>query len=89
MQRNSIQEGGLRGTFSLQHMMVEIPDIVEYLDFSFYYHVSYKDNAGLGMTDIGRWIGLSHKVGGLMPYYILTQKGTVISRTTIQRLTII
>ena len=39
------------------------------------------------MPDIGRWLGLSHKVGGLMSYQILTQKGIVISRTTVQCLT--
>ena len=39
------------------------------------------------MTAIGRWIGLSHMVGGLMSYCIMTQTVTVISRTTVQCLT--
>ena len=39
------------------------------------------------MTAIGRWVGLSHRIDGLMPYWILTQEGTLISRTTVQRLT--
>ena len=33
---------------------------------SFYDHVSYKENTGLGMTAIGRWLGVSHKVCRLM-----------------------
>ena len=39
------------------------------------------------MKDIERWIGLSHRVSGLIQYWILTQKGTMISITTVQRLT--
>jgi hypothetical protein len=53
----------------------------------FYDHVSYKENAGLGTAAIGRWLGVSHRVGGLMSYWVLTQTGTVISRTTVQRIT--
>ena len=63
------------------------PDISDYLDFGFYDHVSYKENTGLGMMDIGRWLGVSHRVRGLISYWILTQKETVISIITVQRLT--
>jgi hypothetical protein len=56
-------------------------------DFRFYDHVSFKENAGLGATSIGRWLGVSHRVGGLMSYWVLTIKGTVISHTTVQRVT--
>ena len=49
-------------------MTVKTPEVSDYLDFSFYDHVAYKENVGLGMPDIGRWLGLSHKVGGLMSY---------------------
>ena len=87
MQRTSTQAGGLRGAGPLEHVTGETVDISEYLDFGFYDHVSYKENAGLGMTAIGRWLGISHRVGGLMSYWILTQSGTVISRTTVQRVT--
>jgi hypothetical protein len=87
MQRTSSEAGKLRGNCPLQEVTGESVDISEYLDFSFYDHVSYKENAGLGETRIGRWLGVSHRVGGLMSYWILTQKGTVISRTTVQRVT--
>ena len=39
------------------------------------------------MTAIGRCLGVSHRVVGLISYCILTQKGIVISRTKYQRLT--
>ena len=42
------------------------PDISDYLDFGFYDHVSYKENTGLGMMAIVRWLGVSHRVRGLI-----------------------
>jgi hypothetical protein len=87
MQRTSTQAGGLRGACPLEEVTGETLDISEYLDFGFYDHVSFKENAGLGVTWIGRWLGVSHRVGGLMSYWILIIKGTVISRTTVQRVT--
>jgi hypothetical protein len=71
----------------LQDVTGETVDISEYLDFGFYDHVSFKENAGLGATSIGRWLGVSQRIGGLMAYWILTPRGTVISRTTVQRIT--
>ena len=83
MEITSTRSGGLRGGFPFQDVTGETPDISEYLDFGFYDHVSYKENAGLGMTAIGSWLVVSHRVGGLVSYWILTQKGTVISITTV------
>jgi hypothetical protein len=87
MQRTSTQAGGLRGACPSEHVTGETADTSEHLDFGFYDHVSHKENAGLGTTAIGRWLGISHGVGGLMSYWILTKSGTVISRTTVQRVT--
>ena len=39
------------------------------------------------MKAIGRWLGVSHRVSGLMSYWILTQNGTVVLKTKFQRLT--
>ena len=63
------------------------PDISEHLYFGFYDHVSYKDNDRLGMTAIESWIGVSQRVGVIMSYWIMTQKGMVISITTVKQLT--
>ena len=71
----------------MQEVTGETIDISKYLDFGFYDYVSWKDNAGLGETKIGRWLGVSHRVGGLMSYWILSQTGAVYSRTTVQRIT--
>ena len=65
----------------------ETPDISEYLDFSFYDWVTYRQNSGLGPLELGRWLGVSHKLGDLMSYWILPQSGKPISCVTVQRLT--
>ena len=77
------------GRTPIEFITGETPDITEYLDFSFYDWAIYRANAGLGESSLGRWIGVSHKVGQLMSYWILTISGHVISVTTVQRLTFI
>jgi hypothetical protein len=87
MQCTSTQAGGLRGACPLEHVTGETVDTSEHLNFGFYDHASHKENAGLGATAIGRWLEVSHRVGGLMSYWMLMQSGTAISRTTVQRIT--
>ena len=60
-------------------------DISESLYIYFYDHVSYKENIRLGVTSTGGCIGVYKIAGGIMLYYILTKKGTSISRKTVQR----
>ena len=75
------------GRTSIEVITGETPDISEYIDFGFYDWVTYRSNAGLGELSIGRWLGVSHKIGQLMSYWILTKHGKIISCTTVQRLT--
>lgn len=75
----------------LERITGETPDISEWLDFGFYDLVWYwdkpysKDDSKKGT--MGRWLGVSHYVGSAMCYWILTKKGTVIARTTVQHVT--
>ena len=71
----------------LCHVSGDTPDISEYIDFGFYDKVMYYDNAGLGPRRPGRWLGVSHRTGNLMSYHILTRKGKVVSRSSVQRVT--
>lgn len=69
----------------------DTPDISQWLDFGFYDPVWYWD-APYSKEDtkkraIGRWLGVSHNVGGDMCYWVLTGKGKVVSRTTVQHIT--
>ena len=77
----------LKGWTPLEWITGDTVDISEYLDFSFYDWCRYHENAGLGPTMLGRWLGVAHKVGGLMSYWVLTINCTVITRTTVQRVT--
>ena len=79
--------GGLEGCIPITNVTGETADISEYLDFGFYDEIWYKDNAGLSPYEPGRWLGVSQRTGRLMCYHVLTQRGTVISRSTVQRVT--
>ena len=68
-------------------MTGETIDISEYLDFSLYDPVWYKDNAGTTPMEPGRWLGVADRTGRLMCYQVLTQAGTVVARSTVQRVT--
>lgn len=63
------------------------PDITEYLDFGFYDWVTYKTGGGVHPPELGRWLGVSHRVGLLMSYWILPASAIPISCDTVQRLT--
>ena len=67
-------------------------DILEWLDFHFYDRVWYWDQPKTDMTteqaQIGRWLGIAHRVGSDMTYWVLTESGRVIARSTVQHITI-
>eukprot|EP00957_Ditylum_brightwellii_P031514 2389760-Ditylum_brightwellii.AAC.1 len=79
--------GGLGGCITLTKVMVETDGISEYLDFGIYDKVWFKGNAGLSPQEPGRWLGVSHCTGRIMCYQILNQRGTVVSRSTVQWMT--
>jgi hypothetical protein len=85
--RTSNSSRGLDGRCPLEKITGELVDITKYLDFGFYDWVWYKENAGLEETKISRWLGVSHHVGPLMSYWVLTPEGQIMSRTTVQRVT--
>jgi len=74
-----------------EQIMGNTPNISEWLDLSFYdwcwfwnvpTHKLTEDKA-----DIGRILGIAHRVGSDMYYWVLTDTGQVLARTTIQRVT--
>ena len=54
------------GRTSLEIITGEKPDISEYLDFGFYEWVVYRSNAGMDEPSLGRWVGVSDKIGQAM-----------------------
>ena len=77
----------LQGRTLLEALNVEIPDISQFLDFGFYNRVWFKEDAGLGETKIGRFLGVSHHIVSLVSYLVLPASGIPMSRTTVQRVT--
>ena len=75
------------GQTALEIVTGETSDIREYIDFGFYKWVIYQDNYVLGELSIGRWLCVSHNVGKLMSYWIITVSGKFISSVNVQRLT--
>lgn len=79
----------LKGRTPYEHVHGHTPDISEYLEFEMYEPVWYFDDENVGYPEpekkLGRWLGVSHKVGQGMCYYILKSNGEVISRTTVSQ----
>ena len=71
----------------LEELTGETPYISQYLDFCFYDPVWFKEDAGLGETKLGRFLGISHHIRSLMGYWVLSASGLLISRTTVQQVT--
>jgi hypothetical protein len=75
----------------LEESTGETPDIAEWLDFTFYKWVWVLHQATAEVGDdirrLGRWIGISHRVGSRMCYWILLESGKVISSTPIEHVT--
>jgi len=62
------------------------PDISEYIEFDFYDYCFYWDNPQSYPQEnkhIGRWLGIAHRVGQALVYWIMNDKGSVIARSTV------
>ena len=57
------------------------------MDFPFGGYTTYKSNAGVGDAKLGQWLGVLHRIGPEMVYWILPESCQPISCTTVQRLT--
>ena len=72
--------------------MGQLVDISEWNDFDFYDRVWYWNKPKMDLTDeqarIGRWLSILHRVGCDMTYWVLTEAGHVIARSTVQHITL-
>jgi hypothetical protein len=74
----------------IEEITGQTKDISDYCDFDFYDLVWYYPGSGskLDLIDdarlLGRWIGVSHRVGSDLCYDILTAAGHIVSNTTVQ-----
>jgi hypothetical protein len=67
----------------LEEVMGQTINISEWLDFEFYDPVWYWDKKKSDMTEeqgkVGCWLGVAHRIGSDMTYWILTKGGKVIA----------
>ena len=75
------------GRTPLRIITGETPDSSEYLDLGLYDWVTYGNNAGLKIPEVGGWLGVSHRVGQLISYWILSKSDIPVSFTTVKRIT--
>ena len=82
---------GKDGLPGMEQITGQTEDISEWLDFDFYdlvwWHENEKSDTTTDSVHLGRWLGVSHRVGSDMCYWILTKAGKVISNTTVQHVT--
>ena len=70
----------------------QTPDISEWLDFEFYDLVWWLDRPTKpNFTDatrrLARWLGVSHRVGSDLSYWLITESGKIISKTSVEHVT--
>jgi len=76
-------------TTPLEAIAGDTVDISEWTEFKFYDLVVYwDDRENEAGQSIGTWLGPSHHIGSALCYYILTEKATVLSRTSVQHITV-
>ena len=67
-------------------------EISEWLDFEFYdliywYDRPTKPDASNNVRRLARWLGISHRVGSDMCYWLITESGKLISKTSVEHIT--
>ena len=75
-------------TPGLEELVGHTIDVSEWLDFGFYDLVWWWDPTHDETTGdpkrLGRWLGVAHRIGSEMCYWILTDACEVVARTTVQ-----
>ena len=66
-----------------QKVLGYAPNISEYLQHDWFQWVFYHDPTDPDRELIGRWLGPAHSVGQGLAYFVLTRKGTVVTRSTV------
>ena len=79
---------GKYGQTPLEGLIENTINISEWTEFKFINLCMYWDNQNDNTEgNICIWIGVSHRLGSALCYWVLTEKGKIIARTTIQPVT--
>jgi len=80
----------LQGRTPYEIVTGNTPDISEYTDYSWYDTVWYHDQEATFPENtriLAKWLGVAHRVGQALCYYLLPSSGKPIVRSTVQPLT--
>jgi hypothetical protein len=79
----------LHGRTPYEVLTGNTPDISEYLEFEWYQPVWILTPSAFPehKRTIGRWLGVAHRIGQALCYWVLPPSGTPIARTTVQPIT--
>ena len=84
---NRIPRGQQQRT-GIEMVTGETPDISEWIDFEFYDRVWYYGQKKIEIDGSGRrlarWLGVAHRIGSDLCYWLLLESGKIIARTTVQ-----
>lgn len=84
--RTALGLPALKGRTPYETVTGDTPDISEWLHFSFNQPVWYYEPGDFPQQRrlLGRWIGVAHRIGQAMCYWILPKSGEPIARSTVQ-----
>ena len=78
-----------KGRSGYEMIFGNTPDISEYVEFEFYDFCWYWDTPQSyphEKKSLGRWLGVAHRVGQSMVFYVMNANGKVIARSTVSPL---
>ena len=79
---------GHDGRTGMERITGDTVDISEWTDFEFYDLCWYWDTPNdWENPNFGRWLGVSHRIGSSLCYWILNDIGTVLERTIVHHVT--
>ena len=82
---------GPSGRTGYEMVTGQTPDISEFLDFDFYdlvwYHVDQHASTGQQNRKLARWVGIAHKIGSALCYWLIPVSGKPVAKTTVQHVT--
>jgi hypothetical protein len=75
----------LRSRTPEERIIGHTPDISEYAHFSWFEWVWFREQISFPGADLclRRWLGVANNVGQAMTYWILTEKGSIIARSSV------
>ena len=81
--QNRMARKALGDITPLEALTSDTPDISELFDFEFREPVRYLENSEIKFPKpkrmLGQWLGIAESVGQAMCYYILSDRGTIIT----------